>query len=830
MLTSPNLRLLLREQIDEFHTTSIARLHADIARLPDGWSRERGSDVKWNSTVIYRSPNGRICRSVLQAVHIARLELSEDAAEAGSAIEHGGDKRGRALGSATVTTPSDAATASPALPSDAARLNEIVHELVEVAETVSPEWLPLIVRKLVGAEMAARRKGSSSSSSPVKVADTKIMETCRGMVKMLVEAAHERELLVREGGLDAGSSGGGGGGGGGVPARVSGKKRGRVDHKKQQHLKKLRMIFAILARFCAVSTTLLLPYISEFTMYLDPDDVLGTSHDETVIVFHFIKIVGLCAARLNAAPHVSAKLSTEIIAKLQRLIFTSATRELVVASIDALCRICHARRQAAPMFNIMTKFYRFLNTNRANTRDTRACRDIRRSLVGLGYFSLHGNLRQKMKAAAQAKAQQRGSLTASLSAKEMDEPTAIAAAATGRLTLENVVPAVYDILTFYALEFDSPSEFGVQQDAIEGLVAFFSAAPGYIIRPTSALSISKGLHSRDATMRAATLRFLATMLDLEEQRVSGNGERRIDEVGVATGSDRSNNAAAGGDFSGASDTDHHCFTDGLRSHTHTVHQLLLDGDPRVKLAALQLQSLLLRQGLVDPSRSVAIFIAMQCDSTLDVANGSLKLLRDANAGLGGPSVVKGGNINAHCLHGIAMAFQCQAFRQPVGDCSGLLANVVGDCFATFSRKPTRAPSGSRTRSSAPRTRGDDRNVKQCYSFLGPLYACALRTNDRRRHEFFEICVSAFKHTESLLFLTATKKRRAVGKKKAKAKARRVADIKASFAPSLRPLYLRFLTATLALLPFELEEEVISLVMVVNQVGSTHVVAYRCERI
>jgi hypothetical protein len=39
-------------------------------------------------------------------------------------------------------------------------------------------------------------------------------------------------------------------------------------------------------------------------------------------------------------------------------------RELVVACIDTLCRLCNARANMQPVFKIMTQFFRFLEKNR----------------------------------------------------------------------------------------------------------------------------------------------------------------------------------------------------------------------------------------------------------------------------------------------------------------------------------------------------------------------------------------------------------------------------------------------------------------------------------
>lgn len=752
-----------------------------------------------------------MCRTVIQALHIARLEQSEDAAEASSSTDNPPVKRGRRSDDGESSSSEDE-TGAISHQSSTSAYATVVDELVEVAESISPEWLPLIIKTLWRNEVASSTKDATSTRTRNLMQDTKIMQTCRKIVAQLVEAAHSCELQVRE--VDRAD-------------RTTFRKRARQQSEaKARHLNRLRMIFTLLSRFCLVSRQLLVPYIGEFTMYLDEDDILGHSHNETFIVFHFIKIVGLCAPQLASAPDAASGLATSMLAKLQKLIFKSPTRELVVASIDALCQICHARRHSAPIFSIMTKFYRYLDTKRTQCRDGGVCLNARRALLGLGFFSLHGKFREKAAVAARKRVPSSG-LEAALSTKTkpLDGKQKVLSATTSGLTIDNVIPAVYDILVFYALQFGSPLELGVQQDAIEGLIAFFSAAPGYIIRHDSGRVITSGLRSPLSTTRAATLRFLANMLDLEEKRVSGKDgySDAIDEELARIAQLNASVPSTPNDLIGAAATDHHCFTDGLRSHTETVHHLLLDDSARVKLAALQLQTLLLRQGLVDPSRSVAIFIAMQCDSRQDVASQSLSLLKNANAGLGGGGAVKGGNINAHCLHGIALAFQSQLYRTKAGtgtpDSSSAVAASLSDCFATFSRKPS-AKVDSRSRTPQSRTRGNDCNVKNCYSFLGPLYDSVLRTPDRRRMEFFEICISAFKHTENLLFLTKAK-RSSSKKKKSKGKSpTQFNAATACFDQSLRPLYLRFLTATLAMLPFELEEEVVELVLVVNQVRTS----------
>ena len=750
-----------------------------------------------------------MCRTVIQALHIARLEQSEDAAEATSSKDNAPLKRGRLTDDGEESSSSEDDTSAISRRSSTSAYATVVDELVEVAESISPEWLPLIIKTLWRNEVASSAKEALSSSAKPVVRDTKIMQTCRKIVAHLVKAAHSCELQVRE--VDRAD-------------RTTFRKRARQQtDAKASHLNRLRMIFTLLSRFCLVSRQLLVPYIGEFAMYLDEDDILGHSHNETFIVFHFIKIVGLCAPQLASAPDAGSGLATSMLAKLQKLIFKSQTRELVVASIDALCQICHARRHSAPIFSIMTKFYRYLDTKRTQCSDGGVCLNARRALLGLGFFSLHGKFREKAAAAARKRFPS-SVLEAALSTKTkpLDINQKLLSVATSGLTIDNVIPAVYDITVFYALQFGSPLKLGVQQDAIEGLIAFFSAAPGYIIRQASGRVITSGLCSPLFSMRAATLRFLANMLDLEEKRVSGKDAFRdcIDEELAKVAQLNTSAPSIHNNLIGAAATDHHCFTDGLRSHTETVHHLLLDDSAQVKLAALQLQTLLLRQGLVDPSRSVAIFIAMQCDLWHDVASQSLSLLKNANAGLGGGGAVKGGNINAHCLHGIALAFQRQLYgsksdtRVPCSSCAATTS--ASACFATFNRKSS-ARGNSRSRTPQRRTRGDDCNVKNCYSFLGPLYDAVLRTSDRRRMEFFEICVSAFKHTENLLFL-AKAKRTSSKKKKSKGKfPTQFNAAMACFDQSLRPLYLRFLTATLAMLPFELEEEVVELVLVMNQV-------------
>lgn len=777
-------------KIDEFHTTSIARLHADIARLPDGWSQERGTYTKWNTPMIYRSPKGRVCRSMIQAVHIARLELSE---ESNNGDEEPSNSKRSCIDEQHLENPEKEAAHDDtgSATKDFQHFDVVAAEIVDVASTISPEWLSLIVQKLVDMEVSVIMKtcGDVKVNRTELVDRTKIIETCRKLVKRLVDLAHTCEIEVRHqsGAASALNE---------LQRRadVSRKKLMRAKQaygKQMENLRKLRTTFAVLACMCTVSERLLLPFINDFTVYLDDDDILGNSHDETAIVFHFVKIIGLCAARLADAKEASGKVSTDILKKLQRKIFTCPTRELVVASIDTLCRICEAHRNAKPIFSIMGKFFRFLHSKRKSGSNRNVVLDVRRSLTALGYFCMFGKLGKRAQSQARSQALSRSSTVLAAvfpTAQKKTESVLRKEAVEKGLSLDNVLPAIYDQVVFYALEFGSQDP-GVQQDATEALIAFFSAAPAFLIRPQSSTVIANGLRSKYPAIRASTLRFLSSMLDREEKRVT-NREKDEAETHAVDESVKDKIIASG--------SEHNFITDGLRNHTETVQHLLLDKNSLVQLAAIQLQSLLLRQGLVDPSRSVAILIAMQCDEHVEVATRSLHLLRTIGSGVG---AMKAGNINAYCLQGIALAFK----RQLSSTQQSTTAAV-----ATFKKAQQ-----SKSTRAVRRSRGDDDSVDRCYSFLGPVFSDVINQNDRHRHEFFEICVNAFKHTENLVFVSKSKKSNS--KRNAKA------DVVSSpnFQSTLKPSYLRFLASSLALLPFELEDQVVALVLIINQALSVH---------
>jgi hypothetical protein len=75
------------------------------------------------------------------------------------------------------------------------------------------------------------------------------------------------------------------------------------------------------------------------------------------------------------------------------------------------------------------------------------------------------------------------------------------------------------------------------------------------------------------------------------------------------------------------------------------------------VAALRLQSLLLRQGLVDPWRSVVVFVALQGDASAEVASRALALLCDTRNAIGGSAGSAVSSVNANVLGGVALAFQ-----------------------------------------------------------------------------------------------------------------------------------------------------------------------------
>ena len=334
------------------------------------------------------------------------------------------------------------------------------------------------------------------------------------------------------------------------------------------------------------------------------------------------------------------------------------------------------------------------------------------------------------------------------------------------------------ILVFYAEQFGSPDQ-SVKHDSVQALIVLFSAAPRYIKRKESIRLIASGLGSRNAELRRSTLVSLTAMLEREEIRVGAtpvsiNDSRSAQEVIVNAG-----------------ETDHHCFTDGMRSHTATVQHLLLDGNRTVKLAALRLKTLLLRQGLVDPSRSVATFIALQCDQSKEVSHLSLQLLRNPDYGIN-----KDRKITGYILEGIALAFQKQMVGVGVS-----VQDSNAQAFATFIPGPKVSESKQRVR-----TRGNDRDVKACFSFLGPLWSELIsKASSSQRRIFFEVCVSAFKHTENLLFLSKSQANP------------NIVHTGARFHQSLRPLFLKFLTVALGTLPFAYEDDVVCFIYTINQV-------------
>jgi hypothetical protein len=349
-------------QIDDFHTTSIARLHAEIARLPSGWTQERLSDGRANAAAVFRSPRGRVCRSVIQAVHVARLELCEDAAaaeEAARGNSAGGDddadEHARGRGGCDSHNDSDddddnddggrddddddddddgnndaragrrrRATASPGL-----ELQLVVDELVDVAATTDPKWLIVIVRELLAKEQAAvvkARTGDAAGGRAFAAAaqpPSNVLKTCRGMVRLLVAAAHKHEIGLREerargATLSASSCAAASGAGGTLAKAVSHDVEAArlATERGDAHLKRIRHIFALLMHFCSVSEELLLQHLRDFTVFLDEDDVLGSgTQDEAAVVFHFVKIIGLCAERLVAAADASVDVTTQIMVR-----------------------------------------------------------------------------------------------------------------------------------------------------------------------------------------------------------------------------------------------------------------------------------------------------------------------------------------------------------------------------------------------------------------------------------------------------------------------------------------------------------------------------------
>lgn len=367
---------------------------------------------------------------------------------------------------------------------------------------------------------------------------------------------------------------------------------------------RLVSIMVAIGIFCEAVPEQLVPHLDTLLPYLKADNLLSIDDEArilTIICRLIVKLVS-CALPLTDVQRLSSGSVTDDLGKIT-LKFGSVASAAAIEALATMARRMGAngdQRVENTLLKLATTFYGYLYKVKDMTNDY--------STTNIGVQSNLKRALSVLQAICQHHAYNQCSVIVDSDLEADEDPTSFPYLQPSYLSSSNLLNACFAAFLFYLGKSDTPTKCAAL-NAMSGV---------FLARPRVMLAVEKKgvfavLFSENSPpmVQLEALHSWKNILSAEEWRVeSGQARERMDQNVNVSLSKR---------ISGDQDGDSSIAGSVLTQHTKIIYQLAKTNHAAIRLAAVDLIGLLLRQGLINPLESVPHLLALQGESRLGMS-------------------------------------------------------------------------------------------------------------------------------------------------------------------------------------------------------------------